>query len=131
MFAIYLVMQALVSFMTVAQGTMSGIEEPRHVVIRTAGEWQTVWRAHNPNAAAPAVDFTRAAVIGVFLGSRPTTGFTVEITAVKTQDALAVVEYAERRPAPGAIVAQVLTSPFHLVRLPRDVGSIQFKNVAP
>jgi hypothetical protein len=128
-FAIYLMMQALVSFVTVAQGPMSGIEEPRHVVIRTAGEWQTVWKAHDPVATAPAVDFTRAVVIGVFLGSRPTSGFTVEITAVKTQDALAVVEYIERRPAPGAIVAQVLTSPFHLVRLPREVDSIQFKKV--
>jgi hypothetical protein len=123
------VLQVLASFTTVARGTNSSIDESRQVVIRSAAEWQALWKAHDPNRAIPAADFTRAQVVGVFLGSRPTAGFSVEITAVKEDGERAVVEYVERRPPPGALTAQVLTSPFHLVSLPRDVGTIEFRRL--
>ena len=65
-------LQAPVSFTTVAQGAVSAIDEPRHAVVRTAAEWQSLWDTHSPEAQAPTVDFTRAVVVGVFLGARPT-----------------------------------------------------------
>ncbi len=121
----------MVPFVTVAQGTMSGIEEPREVVARTAAEWQAIWRQHDQTAPAPAVDFTQATVVGIFVGSRPTAGFAVEITAVKTESGRTVVEYRERRPASGAFSAQVITSPFHVVRIARTTQPIQFSRANP
>jgi hypothetical protein len=41
------------------------------------------------------------------------------------------VEYRERRPPPGTLVAQVLTSPFHLVRVPRQTGPVEFRRLGP
>jgi hypothetical protein len=41
-----------------------------------------------------------------------------------------VIEYVERRPDPGGIVAQFLTSPFHIVKLPRHTGPVQFQKRA-
>jgi hypothetical protein len=114
---------------TVAQGAMSNIEEPRQVVVRTAAEWQALWKAHDGQRAAPSVDFTQSIVVAVFLGTRPTAGFAVEIRAVKTEGSGAVVEYRERRPPRDALVAQMLTAPFHIVRLARVSGSIEFRRV--
>jgi hypothetical protein len=108
---------------------MSNIDEPRQAVVRTAAEWQALWKQHDPGRAAPPVDFNQSMVAAVFLGSRPTAGFTAEITAVKTEGDRTVVEYRERQPAPDALVAQVLTSPFHAVRLPRAPGSIEFRRL--
>lgn len=102
----------MVTFTTLAQGSSSQILEPREVVVRSAAEWQTLWKEHSAEPP-PTIDFSRSIVVGVFVGSRPTTGYQVDITAVKGDGGLAVVEYRERRPAPGALVAQVLTSPFH------------------
>lgn len=116
---------------TVAQGAMSNIDEPRQVVVRTAAEWQALWKAHDPEGATPVVDFEVSMVAAVFLGSRPTAGFAVEITAVKTEGTRLVVEYRERRPPPDAIVAQVLTSPFHIVRLARATGPVEFRRLGP
>jgi hypothetical protein len=65
-------------------------------------------------------------VVGVFLGTRPTAGFQVEITGVREQDGALVVEYVERRPPSDAMVAQVLTAPFHLVTVPRHEGPVRF-----
>ena len=113
---------------TVAQGAMSNIEEPRQAVVRTAAEWQALWKQHD-GGAAPDVDFTQYTVAAVFLGSQPTTGFTVEITGVKTDGTRTVVEYLERQPPRDAFVAQVLTSPFHIVRIPRTAGSVEFRRL--
>ena len=114
---------------TIAQGAMSNIEEPRQVAVRTAAEWQALWKAHDAQGAAPSVDFTQSIVVAVFLGTRPTAGFAVEITAVRTEGNGAVVEYRERRPARDALLAQILTSPFHIVRLARPSGSIEFRRI--
>ena len=120
--------QAGVPFATVAQGAMSNIEEPREVVVRTAAEWQALWKEHG-GAATPAVDFTQSMVVAVFLGTRPTAGFSVAITAVKTDGTRTVVEYREREPARDAFVGQVLTSPFHAVRLARTAGAVEFRRL--
>lgn len=122
------VVSSAISFTSVAQGTRSQIQEPRQVVVRTAADWQTLWTAHD-SAAAPDVDFSRAIVVGVFLGTRPTAGFSVRITAVIAKDGSAVVEYVEGRPRPGGMTAQVLTSPFHLVTVPRTIETVVFKQV--
>ena len=122
------VVSSAISFTSVAQGTRSQIQEPRQVVVRTAADWQTLWTAHD-SAAAPNVDFSRAIVVGVFLGMRPTAGFSVRITAVTAKDGSAVVEYVEGRPRPGGMTAQVLTSPFHLVTVPRTIETVEFKQV--
>lgn len=120
--------QAVVPFATVAQGAMSNIEEPRQVVVRTAAEWQALWKEHG-RAATPTVDFTQSMVVAVFLGTRPTAGFSVAITAVKTEGTRTVVEYLEREPSRDAFVGQVLTSPFHAVRLARTAGPVEFRRL--
>ncbi len=122
------VVSTAISFTSVAEGTRSQIQEPRQVVVRTAADWQTLWTAHD-SAAAPNVDFSRAIVVGVFLGTRPTAGFSVRITAVTATGTKAVVEYVEGRPRPGGMTAQVLTSPFHLVTVPRTIETVVFKQV--
>lgn len=125
------VTSAVLLFVSVAQGTMSGIEEPRTVVVRTAAEWQALWKEHDPEHPVPAVDFGQSMVVGVFLGSRPTAGFAVEIAAVKADGNRTIVEYVERRPSRDQFVAQVVTSPFQLVRVPRTAGDVEFRRSGP
>jgi len=119
-------MQAMLTQTTVAQGSGSLIEEPREVVIRSAGEWQALWKQHSPEPA-PRVDFNGAVVVGVFLGSRPTAGYRVQIEAVRSDGATAVVEYRERAPDPNDLVAQILTAPFHIVRIASQPKVVEFK----
>lgn len=57
--------------------------------------------------------FKSRAVVAVFLGRRPTAGYAVNIEQVA--DGLRI---SERTPAPGTMVAQVLTSPLKVVSFP-------------
>jgi PrcB C-terminal len=106
----------------VGQGTTSNIDDARTVTIRDQAAWAELWRAHAPDAPVPAVDWAREIVVGVFLGTRPTAGFSVEIVGYREEGGRVVAGYRERRPAKDAIAAQILTSPYALAAIPRPAG---------
>ena len=112
---------------TIAHGDSSRIAQPRRVLARTAEEWRALWAAHSgPEAPEPPIDFDTRIVAGVFAGERPTSGFGVRITGTHRDGSSLVVSVEEQRPPDGAMTAQVITSPFHLVSLPRYDGRIMF-----
>jgi hypothetical protein len=122
-------LQPAPSIRTVGKGPMSAIETPRQVTVRSAAEWSALWKENGAAEPAPAVDFSREMVVGVFLGSRLTAGYGVEIVRAVGPAGALIVEYVESAPAPGAITAQVLTAPYHLVAIPRRDGAVSFKKV--
>jgi hypothetical protein len=125
-FALYCAASTSVAVTTLAKGEMSAIDEAREVVVRDGSEWSTLWKQHNWNDPPPRVDFAAQTVLGVFLGSRPTAGYSVEITKATLDGGTLVVEYVEHRPAARDITAQVLTMPFHLVSVPVHKGPVRF-----
>jgi hypothetical protein len=121
------VLQAI-PFGYVAGGYLSQIDEARKVVVRTDAEWQALWKAH-ASTPAPKVDFSKSIVVGVFLGMRPTAGHTVRILRVNRTTSGADVEYVQSEPDRNGMSAQMLTFPFHLVSLPGDIKTVEFKQV--
>lgn len=108
---------------------MSGVDRAEQVVARTPAEWEALWGRHAPGRRAPSVDFSTDMVVAVFLGSRPSGGFQVEITGVRPDGDALVVQWAERRPGPGQVAAQVMTAPSHIVAIPRHAGDVKFEKV--
>ena len=117
-----------ITFSTVASGLSSQIDEPREITIRTQADWQTFWRTHSTQPV-PVVDFSKSIVAGVFLGMRPTGGYGVTIRAVRRTPTGAVIEYLSNTPDKTKMVIQMLTSPFHLIAIPVDIGKVEFKQV--
>jgi hypothetical protein len=124
-----MMLQATAPMRTVARGDQSFIESERQVVARTAAEWSAVWRQHDPDRPVPAVDFAKETVVGVFLGSRNTAGFSVEVVSATSEQGALVVRYRQNSPPPDAITAQVVTMPFHLVAIPKTAGDVKFQRV--
>ena len=127
----FALMQTASGIVSVSQGSRSAIDQPKETTARTPAEWQALWKEHGPGDAAPAVDFTKEMIAAVFLGTRPTGGYAVEIRSMRRDGQTLVIEYTERRPGPDAIVTQALTSPFHIVRMPRVEGPVTFRRVSP
>jgi hypothetical protein len=111
------------------RGTRSEIVVARQVTIRDQDAWTALWQEHASVRPRPTVDFSGEMVVGVFLGTRPTAGFGVEIVGYRAVEADLVVQYRESAPPRGAITAQVLTSPFHLVVVPRRTGTVTFEKL--
>jgi hypothetical protein len=114
---------------TVVKGPMSGVDAPRQAAVRSAAEWSALWKTHDPGGPMPAIDFSREMVVGVFLGSRPTAGFGVEIVRAVGNSGTLVVEYVESAPSRDAITAQILTAPYHLAAIPKHDGEVRFQKV--
>jgi VWFA-related protein len=116
-------------FRELARGPMSNSEETRQVVIRTAAEWADLWSTLPTKQPVPTVDFVKEMLVGVFLGSRPTGGFSVRIVGARLDADTLVVEYSEEKPAPDAMVTQQLTSPFAVARILKHDGAVRFEQV--
>jgi hypothetical protein len=117
------------SMRVIDRGAQSRIDDARQVVARTVDEWSALWRQHAPDRPAPAVDFAREMVAGVFFGSQNSGGYAIEIVGAGSKGGSLIVQYRETRPAPDALAAQVITSPFHLAALPRADGDVKFERV--
>ena len=126
-------LQASSPIRTIGKGPMSGVDAARQVTVRTSADLSALWRLHAPNGQlpqAPAVDFSREMVVGVFLGTRPTAGYGVEIVrTVAPPSGALIVEYVETAPSREAITAQILTAPYHLVAIPKRAGEVRFQKV--
>lgn len=117
---------------TLTQGTLSGVSEASCVALRSDEELVALWARHGnlqlPLPQPPSIDFGASMVVAVFLGQRPSAGYGVEISQVDhvpgagDEPASLMVRAVETGPAPGAAVAQVVTSPFHVVQVERAEG---------
>ena len=116
---------------SIDKGLDSQMDDARQATVRSAAEWETLWRLHAGERARPPVDFGKEMVVAVFLGSRPTAGFSTEIVGTREDGPVLIVQYRETRPPAGGIVAQVLTSPYHIVAVPKPgaVKDVKFEKI--
>jgi PrcB C-terminal len=120
-----------VTFTTIGEGQTSGIEDRKEVVVRTPAEWKKLWAEHAPDQTMPSVDFSKSMVVGVFLGSRTSGGYRATIVSIDSQGTDLLVTWREDRPGRDEIVTQVLTFPFHIVRLAQTPGNVKFRIASP
>jgi hypothetical protein len=124
------ILQATVPMRSIDKGVTSNMDAGRQASARSTEEWAALWTLHAGERTRPNVDFSREVVVAVFMGTRPTAGFSVEIVGVRQEGQALIVSYKETRPAPDALTAQVLTSPFHIVAVPRGATTdVKFERV--
>jgi hypothetical protein len=116
---------------TIDKGDQSNMDDAKQVAVKTEAAFKQLWQQHSPDRPRPAVDFTKEMVVGVFLGSRPTAGYSLEIVSAIEMTGTLVVRYREASPPRGTMTAQVLTSPYHLVAVPFFPGDVKFEKVQP
>lgn len=90
------------------------------VLARDAGELRRIWRedvagTYRDESELPRVDWKNDFVIAVFLGARPSAGYGARVARVNLNDTCIEVTVEEEKPAPGAVAAQVITSPYCMV----------------
>jgi hypothetical protein len=122
--------KAEIKFDTIAKGTHSGIRRPEKEVITTEKEWEQFWKQHtsitSPPPALPKVDFAKQVVIAVTSGEKTTGGYTIEVTKVETKKDAVMVYYKETKPKPTNFTIQVLTQPYHFIRIDKQKLPVKF-----
>lgn len=123
------------SFTTIVKNGISGHMKAERKVITTAADY-TAWFSPNTAPASPSVDWKNEDVLAVSMGQEPSTGYAVEIVRVEYMTigitgGTAFVHVKETKPAPGAIVGFVVTSPTHVVKLSKKAANYVFVTDAP
>jgi hypothetical protein len=110
-------------------GQHSAQQQPKRVVVPDAEQWKQLWRAMRgrvvPTPEPPKVDFREHMVVAAFMGTKPTGGYAVRITRV-AQNGKLIVSVREQSPGPGDMVTMALTSPYHVVVVPRSEKPVEF-----
>ena len=114
----------------VTSGQQSNVGASKQAVSRTAAQFATVWKEHDWDRPAPAIDFSREMAVSIFLGTQQSAGVSVRITSISLPSSGGVlIRYRVDRPAAGAVAAQVLTFPYQVVAVPAHDGPYQFEQV--
>jgi len=107
---------------TIARGDGSHVTEPRRVTAGTDQEWRALWATHaGPGTEAPAIDLGAVTVAAAFAGEKPSAGHSIEITAAEHGPGGVTLLVDVRGPGPGMAAAAIITSPFHIVAVPKGI----------
>ena len=109
----------------------SGVKDSVRLVVRDSGAWQAVWdriQAKQSAVRRPTIDFSREMVIVVGLGSRGSTGHSIEVDSILAYESSGVIEVhlTKTQPMAGTEVGMLATAPLDAVRLPRHRGDVRF-----
>jgi hypothetical protein len=123
-----------VPFEVVARGSQAvGVDRPAYRLLRSREElarsWNQAYGSSLSVPALPSVDFARETLVAVFLGTKPTGGYGLEVEAASFEGDDLYVDVRETSPAAGAMTTQALTSPWLVLRIPRGgVAAVWFRD---
>jgi ABC-type phosphate transport system substrate-binding protein len=108
----------------------SGFQAPTRVVISNAQAWADAWATihalYTVPPALPAVDFSTSVLILAAMGPQSSTGYSVAIQEVRVDDGALAVTVLERSPGASCVTGQAVTSPVHVVEVPRHATTASF-----
>jgi len=108
---------------------------PAFAVITGPEAWARFLRQHGGRVEDwPAVDWDNNLVLVGLMGPKRTGGYRITLAKVTVRGDAVTVHVEETRPRPGDMVIQVLTSPFHVVVVPRSgwpTGGVTVRFVTP
>ncbi len=111
-----------IEFQTIEKGSYSGIAEKRTLIITNHFELQKIWSDlyanRYPVPDIPQIDFEKNILAAVFIGEKPTGGYSVNIDNVYFENGRIRILYSYSEPSTDSIVTQAITSPFYIVVFP-------------
>ena len=97
----------------------NGPAQPGHLLVSGEPVWLSVWK--RLGQAAPPLDFKTHIAVAVFVGERPTGGWTVDWSSEAKGDDL-VVRFAIKKPR--GMATQAFTRPWAVRAFPRPKGRV-------
>lgn len=115
------------------KGSYCHLERPEQVAVNGEADWKALWERVSagrlPKSSPPEVDFSHETAIAVFMGQKNSGGYGVEVVSLVKDGDETVITYRERVPAEGMMVSMAVTSPYHIVAVPKVTGKVIFKRI--
>lgn len=108
---------------TVDQSTSGSteFEGNQELIIKTEQEFRELWvdlhEQRSPAPDVPEIDFENETVIAVLMGVQTTGGYYTNIEEVGVFEGVTGISVLETVPGEGCVTMQVLTMPYHIIRI--------------
>ncbi|MDD3531262.1 MAG: protease complex subunit PrcB family protein [Candidatus Pacebacteria bacterium] len=106
-----------VPFTPLVSGSQSAVTDRVNYFITSSDQLSELWKMINASSTPPKVDFNKDAVIAVFAGQQPTTGYVIKVSKIVDSSAR-LVSITIAKPAESCISGESLTAPYELVAVP-------------
>ena len=121
--------QEELGFTSISMGQTSSISKARQLVIRDEQEFADIWQDIDAARSLPEIDFEEEMVIAVFMGEKPTGGYSIEIDSIYEYPDRIVVNVVETEPDPDDMTTQALTYPYHIVTTANTEREVKFESI--
>jgi hypothetical protein len=113
-----------VQWEVLARGNQAvGVDRPTYRLVRSTDELLTIWnQAYGASLNVPPlprVDLSRETILAVFMGTRPTGGYAIDVRQATLEGGDLFIDLVLVEPAADAITTQALTSPWAIIRVLR------------
>jgi len=106
-----------VPFTPLLRGTYSNVTSRVNYFITSSDQLNELWKMINATTTPPKVDFEKNAVIAVFAGQQPSTGYAIQVSKVVDSSAR-LVSITIAKPDDACAKGKSLTTPYELVTIP-------------
>ena len=120
------------SWEILSQGSMSAYRDAAPYALLAVSEqafkhiWSLVGGNRLPRPNPPEIDFNRQSVAAFFWGMKRSGGYSIEVLDVKLTGNILKIQLNLKRPPPGSIVTQALTSPYILIAVEGKPHEVRF-----
>ena len=116
------------SFETIAKGYFSTHSNKGNYIITNKDDFKKLWdETIADNTAITEIDFSKDMIIAVFQGTKSTGGYSIGITSISESEDNVEVTIEETEPSPDSMTAQVMTSPYQIVKIGKVDKEVMFK----
>jgi len=114
-------------------GTYSQQKEASYMVFKNLVAWQKFSESdsdiYSEHPDIDMTDFSSNMLVAVFIGEKPTAGYSVEITEIDKGTDKIIVKYKINAPAKDSITAQVLTHPYCIKATATSTLPVEFQEI--
>ncbi|MBI4057548.1 MAG: protease complex subunit PrcB family protein [Elusimicrobia bacterium] len=110
-------------------GQFCNQEQASARIVENESQWRDLWYILQNQRVEPKIDFNKYFVAAVFLGSRPTGGYSIQFLEPKSEKDKTIVQYRVKAPGNGSFVIQALTQPYAIRLIPKPNTKIELREV--
>jgi len=118
-----------IDFITILSGEHSNMMKPNQVIIRDEESLKLLYKKLNetffPPIQVPKIDFEKNIFLALYMGSRTSGGFSINVDHITASQSKLLVYYNEN--GPQSMATAVMTQPFCLVKIERTELPIHFQ----
>ena len=117
-----------INFSKILEGSHSNFKDKDFILINSKEQLQKIYGTLNstrmPGFEIPKINFDKEQVIGFFMGTKTTGGYSISLDHIKNEKDEILVFFTEKTPS--GMATSVITQPFYLAKMVKTSKPVKF-----